>query len=84
MTRTQKLDHAARLVAIEAAARALVDKLHLIHDDERYKSVWTIAQLHCGPYGGPSYAVELHKLSGLLGKSPEPIREYNGGDTPLI
>lgn len=48
----------AEVARLREAAQALVDQLDLIHADERYKAVWTLHQLHHGPYTGPQYSVE--------------------------
>lgn len=45
--------------ALVEALSALVEKLDLVHDDPRYEAVWTISQLHAGPYTGPQYDKEL-------------------------
>ena len=55
-----------RLRHIEAAARALRDKLKAIHDDPAFKSVWVVNQLHTGPYQGPTYTAELAELDRAL------------------
>jgi hypothetical protein len=41
------------------AVHKLVDKMEACHADPKYKSVWTINQIHTGPYTGPNYATEL-------------------------
>ncbi len=38
---------------------ALVNRLREVHSDDAYKSVWTINQIHAGPYQGPTYTEEL-------------------------
>lgn len=53
-------------VAVVQAAKALVEKLRAIHDDPAYQSVWTISQLHAGPYRGPTYVSELDDLTYAL------------------
>jgi hypothetical protein len=49
-----------------AALASLVDRLHLIHDDERYLSVWQVSQAHLGPYNGPQYTEELSNADAIL------------------
>jgi hypothetical protein len=56
----------SHLPRIEAAARALRDKLKAIHDDPAFKSVWVVNQLHTGPYNGPTYTAELAELDKAL------------------
>lgn len=51
---------------ITTAAKAFVEKLHAIHADEKYQSVWTISQIHVGPYQGPNYIKELEELEKAL------------------
>jgi hypothetical protein len=48
------------------AAQGLVDRLDYIHADPAYKSVWTVSQLHVGPYQGPTYEADLVKLRSVL------------------
>lgn len=52
--------------AVSAAARALVDKLALIHADPRYQGIWTMAALHGALYDGPKYVEELAALTAAL------------------
>lgn len=63
-------DENERLRAVADAARALSERLQLVHDDPAYQGVWTVGQ-----YQGPSYAlalsslrVELKDLAALDGK----------------
>ena len=55
-----------RLRLIEVAARTLRDKLRAIHEDRAFQSVWTVNQLHAGPYRGPTYVDELAGLEEAL------------------
>jgi hypothetical protein len=52
--------------AVISAARALLERLDLVHADDRYKAVWEIAQLHIGPYTGLQYESELLALRKAL------------------
>lgn len=52
--------------SLQEAARALLDRLDAIHEHPAYKSVWTVNQLHCGPYTGPMYVDELAVLRTAL------------------
>lgn len=52
--------------AVVVAARALVARLHAIHKDDRYKSVWILHQARFGRYEGPNYAAELAALEAAL------------------
>jgi len=55
---------------IEGALRGLVSRLDAIHDDPAYQSVWTVSQLHVGPYRGPTYVAELATArAALAGKT---------------
>lgn len=54
---------------VDAAAR-LVAKLEAIHADARYSGVWALAQLHHGPYTGPTYEAELSALTDALSRAP--------------
>lgn len=49
------------------AAKALVDKLELIHADPQYQGVWTLYAIHGGDYtNGPKYDKELSELKEAL------------------
>jgi len=58
------------MTEIEHAARALRDRLKAIHDDPVYQSVWTVNQIHTGPYKGPTYTAELEALDRALDGDP--------------
>ena len=47
-------------------ARMLSARLHLIHDDGRYVSVWTLSANAGRPYNGPTYEAELAALDAVL------------------
>lgn len=49
-----------------AALSGLVNRLDEIHVDPAYKSVWTVNQLHAGPYTGPTYVDELARAREAL------------------
>lgn len=55
---------------VRQAARALVDKLELIHADGQYMGVWTSYMIHGGNYTGPNYSAELEALKSALAASP--------------
>ena len=64
------------------AAKALVEKLDLIHADPQYESVWTQSQMRFGPYTGPQYAVELSELRAAIDAARaalEPQDQQRGG-----
>ena len=46
--------------------RQLVNRLDFIHDHAAYRSVWTINQIHVGPYQGPTYEAELAAARAFL------------------
>lgn len=60
---------AASAVAVDEAARALVAKLKVIHDDPQYQNVWVTACNHGAPYNGPTYEKELAALTAALGSA---------------
>ena len=66
-----------RVVRLIVAANRLVNKLDRVHADPKYQSVWSINQLHAGPYDGPTWTNELEELRYEL----EWIRE---GDTKEV
>jgi hypothetical protein len=59
----EEVDKAAKAEAdaarLRAALEGLVTKIDLISKDPRYEAVWLIAQIHNGPYTGPTYSAEL-------------------------
>ena len=52
---------------VELAA-ALVKQLDLVHAHPNYHSVWSVSQLHIGPYVGPKYEDELKALKDSLSR----------------
>lgn len=50
-------------------AQALVNKLKLINEDSRFKSVWSFMANHGVPYTGPDYSQELKDLEKALNES---------------
>jgi hypothetical protein len=57
-------------LSARAALRALIDRLDLVHEDERYKSVWMMYMIHGGRYDGPTYEQELRDAKRALGDQP--------------
>jgi predicted amino acid-binding ACT domain protein len=61
--------------SLPVLAKALVDKMDMIHEDRDFNEVWRVAQFRRGPYTGPTYKQELDALrSALAGpviKQPE-------------
>lgn len=53
-------------VKLVQKAKALIDKIDEIHENDSYKSVWTVAQIHHHPYTGPNYKDELKLLRAAL------------------
>lgn len=51
---------------LRGALQGLVDRLDEIHADPAYKTVWTIHQIHVGPYRGPTYVEELARARAAL------------------
>ena len=47
-------------------ARALVEKLDVVHEDPAYKGVWGLHYVHGGRYTGPTYTDELGALRRAL------------------
>jgi hypothetical protein len=58
------------LTEMVKAAQALVGRLDVVHNDYRYTGVWQLAQLHNGPYSGPTYTEELAALKQALALTP--------------
>lgn len=55
---------------VDAAARALVEKIDAIHASPDYEAVWTMAAHRGMPYRGPDYSGELQALRAALERSP--------------
>ena len=55
--------------AVLTALDRLVKRLESIHEHPAYQSVWTINQIHCGPYSGPTYVAELNEAKRILALS---------------
>ena len=54
---------------LEDAARRLVERLEVIHNDEHYKHVWISYAIHGGDYSnGPTYTKEFAELKAELAK----------------
>lgn len=51
---------------VDAAARALVEKIDAIHASPDYEAVWTMAAHRGMPYRGPDYSGELQALRAAL------------------
>lgn len=49
----------AEYTKVRDALAGLVGRLDEIHADPAYRSVWTMSQIHGGPYNGPTYTAEL-------------------------
>lgn len=67
---------------MRAALEALVTRLELCHADPDYISVWTISQLHVGPYTGPTYEAELINAKAALASDAAQAAAGAGGDGP--
>ena len=52
--------------ALRAVLEGLVDRLEEIHADPAYQTVWTVNQIHAGPYRGPTYAEALARAKAEL------------------
>ena len=52
--------------ALLDAARALTEKMNLIHNDPSYQGVWHMAAVHGANYRGPDYKEELETLEAVL------------------
>jgi hypothetical protein len=51
---------------VHSALANLVAKLNEVHRDPRFRSVWTVNQIHVGPYSGPTYTEELDAAEAAL------------------
>lgn len=59
------------------ALKDLVSAITRCHDDEGFRTVWTISQLHIGPYAGPQYVNEFQAAKAVLAKA----QAQSNGDT---
>ncbi len=55
--------------------KGLVDRLDYVHADPAYRSVWTVNQLHTGPYTGPTYVVDLEKARHIVDEQSTPTNK---------
>lgn len=44
----------------------LVRRIYEVHNDPRYAAVWSLAQLHGGPYSGPQFGKELAAAAAVV------------------
>lgn len=59
--------YAPALLDSAEAAETLVERMHMIHADERYKQVWVLALQHGDIYAdGPTYRDEVDALEAAL------------------
>jgi hypothetical protein len=69
------------------AAKALIERLEYVHNHPAYVSVWTINQIHAGPYQGPKYDKELialrEALNGESRKYPSPRDDFSVENDPF-
>lgn len=56
--------------ALRAALEKLIKRLDFVHADGMYQSVWTLHQIHMGPYHGPRYVNELDAARAALAAEP--------------
>jgi hypothetical protein len=59
---------------LREALQGLVDRLDAIHADPAYKSVWTVNQIHVGPYTGPTYVEALARARAALATVTAPTK----------
>ncbi len=65
-TANERDEARAELARVREAAKALSDRLSVIHANEDYKAVWTLWHSHFGQYKGPQYGDELSQLDAAL------------------
>ena len=53
-------------LALLTAASHLLSQIERVNDSPEYQAVWTIAQMHVGPYTGPTYINEMAALQKVL------------------
>ena len=53
------------------AAKALIEKLEVIHENAAYQSVWTFYTIHGMKYDGPTYEREFESLKTALSETKE-------------
>lgn len=70
-----------RHATICRAANDLVERLEAVHADPKYQGVWFVAQLHQGPYDGPTYTAELATLKMLLSEKASESEPRNAAET---
>ena len=55
-----------RTKELEMSGRALAKKINEVITNGEYMDVWLVAQLHRGPYAGPSFEKELLEFLNVL------------------
>ena len=65
------VDNGPRLVAAVRAALALRDKMQATYEDDRYRAVWECAQIHRGPYTGPTWIAEAAAFDAAASEAAE-------------
>ena len=55
-----------RIKALEAALRELCNAIDHVCSSPEYLSVWTISQLHYGPYSGPTFVAQFEAARAAL------------------
>ena len=55
-----------RTKELETTGRALAKKINEVITNGEYMDVWLVAQLHRGPYSGPSFERELSDFLNVL------------------
>jgi DNA repair ATPase RecN len=61
-----------RVRTLEEALRGLLDKMDQVAASPEYLSVWTIAQLHAGPYRGETWTAEFAAAHKALAGEVKP------------
>jgi hypothetical protein len=56
----------AEMERLRAALDKLIRKIETVSKDPSYEAVWLIAQIHNGPYAGPTYSAELDEARAAL------------------
>mgnify|MGYP001611783918 FL=1 len=68
---TENVDLHKRVRRLREGLEKLANRIEFVTNDPSYIGVWTINQLHTGPYGGPCYDIEFNEAKALLEETKE-------------
>ncbi|MBL0304398.1 MAG: hypothetical protein IPQ23_22355 [Cytophagaceae bacterium] len=67
---TESVRAKADAARLREAMEALVDRIDFVSQHDEYRAVWECAQLHRGPYRGPTYEHAFNAARAALVSAP--------------